>query len=84
MNFVLIGIVSLIASCLTLFSGFGLGTILLPIFALFLPVSVAVAATAVVHAANNILKVVLLGRFADFRIVLKFGVPAIIATLGFL
>ena len=47
-------------SLLTLFSGFGLGTLLLPAFAFFLPLEVAVASTAVVHAANNLFKVGLL------------------------
>ena len=41
---------------LTLFSGFGLGAVLMPAFAVFFPVEVAVAATAVVHLANNIFK----------------------------
>lgn len=80
MHLVLIAIISLGASCLTLFSGFGLGTILLPVFAVFIPVEMAVAATAIVHAANNVLKVTLFGRLADFKIVLRFGLPAIAAA----
>lgn len=68
------------ASLLTLFSGFGLGTLLLPAFALFLPVAVAVAATAVVHAANNVFKVILLGKSADRSVVLRFGLPAVAAS----
>lgn len=82
MEFVVVPVAALVASCLTLFSGFGLGTLLLPAFALFLPVELAVAATAVVHGANNVLKVSLLGRFADRRIVLRFGLPAIAAALA--
>lgn len=65
-----------------MFSGFGLGTLLLPVFALFLPVELAVAATAMVHGANNVLKAGLLGRRADPRIVLRFGLPAIVAALA--
>lgn len=80
MDLVLVAIVSLAASCLSLFSGFGLGTILLPVFAIFIPADMAVAATALVHAANNVLKVALVGRFADFKVVLKFGLPAIVAA----
>ncbi|MBI2345992.1 MAG: sulfite exporter TauE/SafE family protein [Deltaproteobacteria bacterium] len=80
MSLFLIIIVSLTASCLTFFSGFGLGTILLPVFALFLPVPMAVAATAVVHAANNIFKVGLMWRLADWAIVTRFGLPAIAAA----
>ena len=54
MELVLIGLVALLTSGLTLFSGFGLGTILMPVFALFFPLPLAIAATAVVHFANNL------------------------------
>lgn len=64
-------------STLTLFSGFGLGTLLLPAFALFLPPGTAVAATAVVHLANNLFKGSLLRRDVDWRVVARFGLPAI-------
>ena len=74
---------ALIAAGLTLYSGFGLGTLLLPVFALFFPAEMAVVATAMVHGANNVFKVSLLGRFADREVVLKFGLPAIgAAVLG--
>jgi len=49
-----IGVSALLISGLTLFSGFGLGTVLMPVFALFFPLPLAIAATAVVHFANNI------------------------------
>jgi len=42
MDVLLISIVAFIGSGLTFFSGFGLGTVLLPVFALFFPVQVAV------------------------------------------
>lgn len=82
MDFVLVIVAAALASGLTMFSGFGLGTLLLPVFALFLPVELAVAATAVVHGANNVLKVGLLGRLADLGLVLRFGIPAIVAAFG--
>ena len=53
---------ALFAAGLTLYSGFGLGTLLLPVFALFYPIEVAVAATAIVHGANNMFKVSLVGK----------------------
>ena len=81
MEFVVIPIAALVASGLTMISGFGLGTLLMPVFALFLPVELAVAATAVVHGANNVLKASLLGRRADRKVVLRFGLPAIAAAL---
>ncbi len=78
--FLVVVLVALGASTLTLFSGFGLGTLLLPAFALVLPLEVAVAATAVVHLANNLLKGGLLGAQAAFGVVLRFGAPAAVAA----
>ena len=78
-----VALAALIAAGLTLYSGFGLGTLLLPVFALFFPAEMAVVATAMVHGANNVFKVSLLGRQADREVVLKFGLPAIgAAVLG--
>jgi uncharacterized protein len=70
------------ASLLTLFSGFGLGTLLMPVVALFFPVEVAIGVTAIVHLSNNVLKIMLLGRQADRGVVLRFGVPALLAAVA--
>lgn len=67
-------------SLLTLFSGFGLGTLLMPAFALFLPIEAAVASTAIVHLANNLFKAALLIRDADRAVVWRFGAPAVAAS----
>lgn len=82
MDYAVVCTVALVASGLTLFSGFGLGTILLPAFAVFFPVELAVAMTAIVHLANNVLKLAVLGRYADRAVVVRFGVPAIIAAIA--
>jgi len=79
--FLIVAITAFAAAGLTMYSGFGLGTMLLPVFALFFPVEVAVVATAMVHGANNVFKVSLLGRHADREVVLKFGLPAIAAAV---
>lgn len=80
MSFFVVGGVALVVSGLALFTGFGLGTLLLPAFTLFFPVSVAVTATAIVHGANNFFKLILLHGSADRRIGVRFGLPAIIAA----
>ena len=71
---------ALLASALTLFSGFGLGTLLMPVVALFFPLDLPIAMTAMVHLANNLFKIGLLGRKADRSVLLKFGLPAIAAA----
>jgi len=82
MSYFIVCAADLLVSGLTLFSGFGLGTILMPAFAFFFPIEVAVAATAVVHGANNIFKMIMVGRHADYGLVLRFGLPAMIAALA--
>lgn len=77
MDFVIVGLVAFAASALTFFSGFGLGTLLLPAFALFFSAPAAVAATGVVHLLNNLFKGTLLFRSAAWPIILKFGIPAV-------
>jgi len=90
MSYLLISTVAFLVSGLTLYSGFGLGTMLMPVFALFFPVEVAVAATAIVHSSNNLFKIAVIGRHADRSLVLRFGVPAMFsafvgaAALGYL
>jgi len=82
MELLVIGSVSLVAAGLTFFSGFGLGTVLTPAFALFFPIPVAIAATAVVHLANNLFKLALTVRSADWPTVARFGVPAAVAAVA--
>jgi uncharacterized membrane protein YfcA len=73
---------SFVTSLLTFFSGFGLGTILMPIFAIFFPVELAIALTGVVHFLNNIFKLSLVGLKADKQVVIRFGIPAFIAAFA--
>lgn len=80
MEHLVVCLAALSASALTLFSGFGLGTLLMPVIALFFPLELAIAMTAIVHLANNLFKIGLLGRKADASILLKFGLPAIAAA----
>lgn len=81
MELLLICAVTFLASGLTLFSGFGLGTILMPVVALFLPVPAAIAITACVHLMNKLFKLMLLWRHVDAAVVMKFGLPAIVAAV---
>ena len=82
MDILVIAVAAGLASALTLYSGFGLGTILLPVFALFFPAPVAVAATGVVHLLNNLFKGTLLRKRVHWPTVLKFGVPAVPASVA--
>src|SRR6188768_1286314 len=78
----IISLTALIAAILTFFSGFGLGTILTPVFMLFFPVDLAIALTGVVHFLNNIFKLFLTGAHADKEALLRFGIPAVIGAFA--
>lgn len=47
---------------------------------IFFPVDVAIALTGIVHFLNNIFKLMLVGKKADKKVVLRFGIPAVIAA----
>ena len=80
MDYLVVCAAALLVAALTLFSGFGVGTLLMPVFALFFPVEIAIAATAVVHLANNLFKLAVVGRYADWRVVALFALPAFLAA----
>jgi uncharacterized membrane protein YfcA len=82
MVYFLIAITSLTASFLTFFSGFGLGTLLLPVFAIYYPLPVAVALTACVHLLNNVFKLALVFKSINLKVVLRFGIPSVIAAFA--
>lgn len=81
LQILIISAVAFLAAILTFFSGFGLGTILTPVFMIFFPVELAIALTGVVHFFNNIFKLFLVGRNADKDVLLRFGIPAVIAAV---
>ena len=80
MEIVIISIVALIASLLTFFSGFGLGTILTPVLVIFFPVDVAIALTGIVHLLNNFFKITLVGKQINWQVGIKFGAMAVIGA----
>ncbi len=82
MEFVLIPLVAFIVAILTFFSGFGLGTILTPVFMIFFPVELSIGLTGIVHFFNNIFKLALVGRSANKDVLLRFGLPAVIAAMA--
>lgn len=80
MEIAIISLAAFATAILTFFSGFGLGTILTPVFALFFPIDLAIALTGVVHFFNNLFKLGLVGKSADKAVLLRFGIPAVIAA----
>lgn len=81
MEIAIISLAAFVVAILTFFSGFGLGTILTPVFMIFFPVDLAIGLTGIVHFFNNVFKLILVGKNADKAVLLRFGVPAVIAAI---
>lgn len=79
---IVLSLASFFLAILTFFSGFGLGTILTPLFMIFFPVDLAIALTGIVHFFNNIFKLLLVGNQADKQVLVRFGIPAVIAAFA--
>lgn len=67
-------VAAFVAASLTLMTGFGLGTILTPVFLIFYDVKIAILIVAVVHLLNNLLKLSLFSRHVSLDILKRFGV----------
>lgn len=82
METIIIAVIAFATSILTFLSGFGLGTILIPVFVIFFPVDLSIALIGVIHFCNNLFKIALVGKYASRQVVVRFGIPAIIASFG--
>lgn len=80
MDYLIVTVSALLVAILVFFAGFGLGTLLMPVFAIFFPVEVAIAATAMVHFCNNLFKLALVGKDAHGPTVWRYGITAALAS----
>ncbi|MEW6739783.1 MAG: TSUP family transporter [Nitrospirota bacterium] len=69
-----------LSAALTLMTGFGLGTILTPVFLIFYDVKIAILIVAVVHLSNNLLKISLFSRHISIDILKRFGILTLIGA----
>ena len=74
-------LVTFLAAALTVPAGFGLATMLTPIMLLWLDPHLAIAAVAVVHAAHNGWKLVLLKNEVDVSAVKRYGWAMILGAI---
>ncbi|MBK7358650.1 MAG: sulfite exporter TauE/SafE family protein [Saprospiraceae bacterium] len=76
-------LIAFFASILTFYSGFGLGTLLLPAFSLMVPIDLAILMTALVHFLNSIFKFILTRKALHWPSLAIFGIVSLIfAILG--
>jgi uncharacterized membrane protein YfcA len=81
LDLIIVLLITLVTSTITLLSGFGVGTVLTPVFAFFYDVRTAVFLVAIVHLANNLLKLGLFIRHVDREVLKRFGLVSLAGAL---
>jgi len=81
-QYIVLILVTLATSVVTLFTGFGVGTIMMPVMALFFDVKVAIFLAAIVHFFNNMSRIALYRLEINWKIIQRFGVVSIIGAFA--
>jgi uncharacterized membrane protein YfcA len=81
MELAVITLGAFVAALLTLFSGFGVSMVLVPVAIIYFPIPIAIALAAIVHLVSNLYKLAHLWRKVDMPITLRFGLPALLAAI---
>ncbi len=69
-----------IASMFGTFTGFGISTVLIPIFMIFFPPPVTLLIVGMIHWFNNVWRISLFRKGMIYKLVLYFGVPGILLS----
>jgi len=80
MEIPLILFVVIIASGIGTMTGFGTSTIMVPAMLLFYPVPQTLFFVGIIHFFGNIWKLLLFRKGVQWRLILSFGIPGIVAT----
>ncbi len=72
----LLGVIALAAGAVAAIAGFGIGSLLTPLFALKTGIGVAVAAVAIAHFCGTALRFMILRRFLNRGVFLRFGLAS--------
>jgi uncharacterized protein len=78
---ILFFLLTFFGSLLTFFSGFGLGTILLPLFLLVFPIEIAISSAALVHFSNSLFKFFATYNHIHLKSLIYFGIPAVLSSI---
>jgi len=77
---ILLIISTFIASMFGTFTGFGISTVLIPLFILFFPPQVTLLMVGIIHWFNNVWRITLFRKGLVYRLVLYFGVPGVLLS----
>ena len=73
-------LLTLVASTIGTMTGFGTSTIMVPILSIFLPLPATLLFVGIIHWFSDIWKMVLFKKGFNWKLILLFGIPGIIAS----
>ena len=76
-----LSIVTFFANLVGTTVGFGISTIMIPVLVLFYPFTQVLLLVGIIHWFSNIWKIALFKHGVDWKLILAFGIPGIIATI---
>lgn len=80
MVIILIALLTFVASTVGTITGFGISTIMVPVVALFYPLPQTLLFVGIIHLFGNVWKLLFFRKGVRLGLILKFGIPGIIAT----
>lgn len=80
MEIFLIALLTIVAAFVGTLTGFGSSTIMLPVIVIFFPLPQALLFVGIIHWFNDIWKIILFKKAVNWKIILGFGIPGIIAS----
>jgi uncharacterized membrane protein YfcA len=80
MEISLILVIVIIASGIGTITGFGISTVMIPVMLLFYPVPQSLFFVGIIHFFGNVWKLLLFRKGVQWKLILSFGVPGIVAT----
>jgi len=80
MELIYLAPITLVAAMIGTMTGFGTSTIMVPILSLFLPLPLVLLFVGVIHWFGDIWKILFFKKGFNWRLILLFGIPGIIAS----
>src|SRR4030042_5033544 len=77
---ILLTLLTLLASNIGTFAGFGISTIMIPVLLLFFKLPETLLFVGILHLFDDIWKIVLFKKGIRWKLILSFGMPGIIAS----
>ena len=81
MEIALVALLTLLASGVGTLTGFGTSTIMVPVLLSFLPLPEALLFVGILHWFGDVWKIALFRKGIDLGLIVRFGVPGLIATV---